>query len=230
LVDKEEEVIDLTVWHPMFPQLEERARWTVLFLFLDEVLGEIGTQNWIGNIEMNDRQLANAIPLKELPAFVKQTQAQHEWTKGEPGQYWSVYQLPEGEETFPRSDVMFGSTCAMKLTQEYMEAKGELEDPLEQSGADYVYVTFHPSILPKGREVEERGKIEDALLEALQSADSGLHIGSAFGTENVYIDLLLFDGEESLAIVQEVLREMKLPKGTSIHFFAKEKRGRRVVL
>ena len=38
----------------------------VIYLLLDESLGEIGTQNWIGRIEINDTKLNDAIPLGEL--------------------------------------------------------------------------------------------------------------------------------------------------------------------
>jgi len=40
---------------------------------------------------------------------------------------------------------------------------------------------------------------------------------------SAYIDLLLFDGRNSLEIVQEVLREKGMPEGSSVGYFSKEK-------
>jgi hypothetical protein len=55
-------------------------------------------------------------------------------------------------------------------------------------------------------------------------------LGGALGTNNAYIDLLLFDGAASVEIVRDVLQQQGLPLGTSINYFAKEKRGHRVVV
>jgi hypothetical protein len=45
-----------------------------------------------------------------------------------------------------------------------------------------------------------------------------------------HIDLLLFDGPASLEIVQQVLRDKSVTAGSTINYFAKEKRGHRIVL
>jgi len=229
-VNEERQRIDLTVWHPVFPQLPDGARWTVLFLFLDEALGEIGTQNWIGEIEMNDTKLAGALPLAELRAYTERVQADHEWKKGGPGEIWTLYRGEGDNPEMPRGDVFVGTTCSMRLIQEFGDAEGQLEDPLAGSGADYVYVAFDANILPKGQEADGRGEMEDALNAALASTASGQHLGGAMGNEFAYIDLLLFDGAESIRLVLETLRRLRLPSGTSLNYFAHEKRGHRIVI
>ena len=78
--------------------------------------------------------------------------------------------------------------------------------------------------------VDKRSIIEESLDKALLSAQSGRVLGGAFGTQFGYIDLLLFDGRNSLEIVERVLRKHNLPAGTAINFFAKEKISQRVVL
>lgn len=40
----------------------------------------------------------------------------------------------------------------------------------------------------------------------------------------------LFDGNRSVQIVLDALRQHSVPSGSSINFFAKEKRGHRVLL
>ena len=229
-INEERELVDLTVWHPLFPQLDDRTRWTILFLFLDEALGEIGTQNWIGRVEMNDTRLAEAIPLAELPNFIERLHADKEWQKGAPGEFWTTYRLENQRPGEPRGDVFVGGTGIMALINEYHNGDGPLPNPLPDIGADYVYIAFDVGILPKGEEVNARGEIEDALEEALAQADSGRPLGGAMGSEQAYIDLLIFDGAASVAIIRKVLQQMELPAGTSINYFAHEKRGHRVVL
>jgi hypothetical protein len=222
--------IDITAWHPNFPKVEERARWMVLYLLLDEALGEVGTQNWIGKIEMNDSQLAGAIPLSELPAYMERLQAEHGWKKGGPGENWAMYRMKEENPGRPRGDIFVGRTCAMPLIQAFEKAEGKLSDPLAGTGADYVYVVFDMRVLPKGKEADSRGEIEDALSAALEPALSGRVLGGAMGRQSAYIDLLLFDGSKSIKLVLETLRKSRLPAGTSINYFSHEKRGHRVVM
>jgi hypothetical protein len=229
-VNTETEHIDITVWHPLFPKLDDRARWMIIFLLLDEALGEIGTQNWIGHIDINDQKLSGAIPLEELRAFTERVRADHAWKKGGPGERWTVYRPNHDPTDEPRGDIFVGSTSVIRLIDEFMEADGQMKDPLAGTGADYVYIAFDASILPKGKEADGRGEIEDALTAVLEPAGSGRHVGGAMGRRFAYIDLLLFDGANSIALVLETLRRLRLPKGTSINYFAHEKRGHRVVL
>ena len=230
LVNQDEEKVDITVWHPLFETLPEGERWTVLFLFLDEVLGEYGTQQWIGEIKHDPKALSDSIPIKELNEFLIRLQAERGWKKCPPGESGSMYRMKEQHNRFLRGDIIAGSTMHMQLIDEYLEAEGEPEDPLKGTGADYVFVAFDAKILPVGNQVTVRAEIEDALDQALKPLASGRMLGGALGRENAYIDLLLFDGLASVEIVMKVLRDRKLPAGTSVDYFAKEKRGFRRVI
>lgn len=228
--NRDGEKVDLVVWHPLFGDMREKDRWTVLFLFLDEVLGEFGTQQWIGEIKLNDQKLADAMPLQELNQYLKKVETETGWKKLPPGESGVVYQMKQPHQRFLRSDVIAGSTTHYQLVEEYLDAEGELSDPLAGTGADYVFVSFDAKFLPAGRQSEARGIIEDALIKAMKLDSNGRLLGGAFGTQNAYIDLLLFDGNNSLETVRRVLMSQNLPAGTSINYFAKEKRGHRIVL
>jgi len=78
--------------------------------------------------------------------------------------------------------------------------------------------------------METKDVIENALEAALKAEHSGRVLGGAFGTQFAYLDLMLFDGRNSVQIVERVLREQNLPAGTAINFFAREKLSQRVVL
>jgi hypothetical protein len=228
-IDREGEKFDLTVWHPEWEELDDSQRWRMLFIFLDIQLGEYGTQQWVGRIEFSEGQLKEAIGLEELPRFVEETCASEGWENRAPGEGGVVYRL-EPHDRFARGDVVFGTTSHRRLLEDYLAAKGELEDPLAGTGADYVYVTLSIEHLPKGEEVSARAIFEDALDERLRAEGLGRLLGGATGSRFGYIDLLIFDGERSIAGIEKALREVNAPRGMELHYFAKEKRRKNKIL
>ena len=228
-VNRDDEKIDLAVWHPEWAALSERQRWSMVFLFLDEKLGEYGTQRWIGKIEFSEEQLKEAIALNELPAFIAKISEKEGWEDHAPGENTTVYQL-EPHDRFARGDVAFGSTMHVPLLNDYLGAEGNLEDPLAGTGADYVYLTLSIEYLPRGEEVDARAVFEDALDARLRAEGLGRLLGGATGSRFGYIDLLIFDGERSVAAIERILGEKKAPGGMHLSYFAKEKRklGRKI--
>jgi hypothetical protein len=229
-VNQDKQKADITVWHPLFDRLPEQERWRVLFLFLDEVLGEYGTEQWIGEVKLDPKRLRDSIPLEELGEAIKKIESQYDWKKLPPGEQVVGYRSREQHDRFLRGDVVTGTTTHPLLLNEYLKADGEMEDALKGTGADYVFVAFDAQTLPAGNEAAARGEIEDALDQALKKSASGRLLGGAWGTVNAYIDLLLFDGQESNKIVRSVFVDRALPGGSSINYFAKEKRGHKMVL
>ncbi len=229
-IDTENEQLNLTVWHPLWEKIDERKRWTIVFLFLDETLGEYGTQWWVGNILFGKDRLAESFPLSELALFTQKISEERGWKKYPPGESWSVLRINVESGTFPRSDLFTLTTSVQRLHQDYLNAKGEMADPLENSGADYLYVSIDRHFFPEGSESARRGEIEEALDKALQASRSGRILGGGFGRERGYLDLLVFDGAKSLAIVQKTLAEFNLPRGTMIEYFARNKRAHRIAI
>ena len=230
-IDVEEERVNLTVWHPLYAGVpEEEARLGAFFVFLDEILGEYGTTQWIGQVTPSDGQLADAIPLTELRGFIEKLESEKGWQKLPPGESYAGYKREAPENRFPRDDVFVGSTALFELVADYYEAEGQLEDPLAGTGADYVFVSMDVRLFPQGQQMETRDVIENALEAALNSEQTGRVLGGAFGTQFAYLDLMLFDGQNSVRIVERVLREQNLPAGTAINFFAREKVSQRIVL
>jgi hypothetical protein len=228
-VNREEEAFDIAVWHPEWRTLTENQRWTMLFIFLDTLLGEYGTQQWIGEIKFSEDQLKDAMGLTELPGFIQQTCEKEGWKSHAPGETGVVYRL-EPHDHFARGDISIGSTMNEKLLNDYLRAEGNLEDPLSGTGADYVYLTLSIEHIPKGEEVRARAVFDDALDEQLGAEDLGRSLGGATGSRFGYIDLLIFDGEQSVAAIERILKEKNAPEGMRLNYFAKEKRklGRKI--
>ena len=201
-VDADREVVDLMVWHPLFEQIEERLRWTVTFLWLDEALGEDGVSQRIGEIKLGDEKLAGAIPLSELPEFISELERDREWRRIPPhARYFSYQRKNPARGAGLREDILTGTTRHLKLIQDFpMET-----NPLGKIGVEYVMVAIPMSLLPDGEQVAARGEVEDALEAALGRERSGEVLGGATGLENAYIDLVLYDAGRSRSLVKSVL-------------------------
>lgn len=219
-IDLENECVHITAWHPLFEHLDENKQFEILFLWLDEILGERGTSDYIGRISLENTKLKDAFPILELGKYIAEKSSSNDWKSHEPGSVYMGYSMENPTNEFLRSDIFAGTTTHMRLVNEYFNSKGAMEDPLEGTGACFVFLAFDNSCLPEGKEVDARGKIEDALIEILEPTSSGRCLGGATGTENVYIDLLLFDGERSLNQVIETLNLFDLPNGSAIYSFS----------
>lgn len=219
-VDDESEVIDLIAWHPVYGNVDEEHHLQILFLLLDEALGEFGTQTWIGEIKVQPIESSEKIvTLSELPEFIRQVNAYHQWEKLPPLQSFSLYEVGEHRET-PRGDTIVGSTVIPNEIFELIDSDGKLEeDPLQDTGAEFVYLAIDSELFPEGQQSEVRGNIEDALDDALQEHASGRTLGGAFGIDETYIDLLLLDGDESRKVVRDMLDSLQLTHRSRIENF-----------
>lgn len=221
-VNEENQIVNLTVWHPLFAKLNDDQKWRVLFIVLDEALGEYGVQQWIGKIDMAADKLARSIPIKELRPFIADLEKSKGWKKLPPGEGCTGYSIKKQHDAFPRGDIFVGTTMHSTLLNDYLDAEGKWENPLAAYGADYAYLAIPADWFPDGKQVDARGKVEDALDAALRAEKSGRLLGGAMGTENGYIDLLLLDGARSREIVMRVAKECGVPAETELRSFASD--------
>ena len=219
-VDEEAEKIDIVVWHPAYEHLDEELHLQILFLFLDEALGEFGTQTWIGNIEVEPVSTGgDTCSLRQLPEVIGVVRSEQQWEKHSPLETYSGYQLSEQTDG-PRGDTVVGTTCVPHLIFEYIETGGFLEeDPLAGTGAELVYVAIDSAHFPDGRQVDVRGELEDQIDELLRAESSGRSLGGATGAQDSYIEFLLFDSGNGRRIIDETLKTMDLGKLSRLETF-----------
>lgn len=220
-VDDEAEIIHITAWHPAFEQLDEEHHAPILFIFLDEALGEFGTQTWLGEIDIAPVTAGNDTrSLADLPQFIESVSRYHEWEKLSPLESYTGYEIREPSNS-PRGDTLFGTTCVPYLIFEFLENDGRLpEDPLEGTGAEFTYIAVDGSVFPDGEQVDVRSNIEDTIDDVLRTQSAGRSLGGAFGIDESYIEFLLFDGENSRRIIQDTLTELQLTGRSRIESFA----------
>jgi hypothetical protein len=208
----DEKKFDITCWHPEFESLPEKDRLQIVFLFLDEALGEFGVEQWIGVIDVEPPETdAKTTSLIGLPSFLEHARKYHSWDVLNPLETYSVYSLPTQDRRKRRGDTIAGNTQIMSVLSEFLErGKSLKDDSLRKLGAEIAYLRFPSSNLVEGQEADTRGEIEDAMNQALRRERSGRALGGAIGTEQTYVDLLLLDGEVSRQIVLETARRLDL--------------------
>ncbi len=218
-VDEQEECVDLTVWHPLFGTIEQRLRWTVTSLWLDEALGEDLVSQRIGEVKLGDDQLAGSMPLSELPDFIAQLEQENGWKRFIPYLCYSAYRYDEPElEAGLRKDIFAGTTLQMRIVHDYpMDS-----NPLADFGAAYEMIVIPIDMLPSGRQVDVRGELEETLNAALESEGAGKVLGGASGLENAYIDFVIFDGARSRHLVNSVMAATPFAERYSIANFVSE--------
>ena len=145
----------------------------------------------------------------QLPAYIDALWLEKGWSELSPLETYSGYGS-EPSEGFERADTVAGYTCVPQVVLGYLNNRGALEeDPVEGTGAEYLYV----KILDCGTEFQEdplkyRTAIEDEISKRL--IGGGYVVGGATGTDNSYVDVVIFDGNRSLAAIDEALGKMHL--------------------
>ena len=220
-VDDEGEIVHVEAWHPAAHEMGHEQATLFLFHALDGVLGELGTEQWLGGIEMVPERPDGSMPIGDLPRFLADLAAKTGWIKSEPGELEVGYKPPETDVSFRRSDTTIGRTRHMKLIEQHFGSADRIEDPFPGLGAAFVWADIGLIHFPKGDEVAARRHVEDALEGALGSAGSGFVLGSAFSRTRAYIDVLIYDGQAALDAIENVLRERNVARGARIEPFVK---------
>lgn len=206
-VDDENQVIDLQAWHPAFEALDENGRYNIAFLLLDESLGEYGTQAKLGKIELKpgaeDQPLTK--PLADLPEYLKSLWADKGWEESSPLETYTGYQA-EPTDDFVRSDTIAGYTNVPEVVVAYLDNDGQLgENPVDGTGAGFYFVKLDRSDLPEDHDpLAFRTEIETEVARRI-AGGGGYVIGGATGTDFSYVDVVIFDGDRSLAAIREAI-------------------------
>ncbi len=209
-VDQEAEVIDVVVWHPSFVA-DGDINSQVAFVFLDEALGEVGTEMWIGKIELIEAEPKDPVAIKSLASEVVSLASMHQWEKLTPEKTYTGYSVESPGEGFARADTIAGATCHFPLVGEFMEREGLLSnDPLASYGATFAYLVIDSTEFDPENEVQRRAEIEEQLDDLLRERGSGRVLGGATGIRHAYIDLFLVDGAHSLELVQQSMELQNL--------------------
>ncbi|CAN7285649.1 DUF695 domain-containing protein [Knoellia sp. LjRoot47] len=106
--------LDVSVHHPSFVDLPEQARQQVTMLALDEALGEVDVETWIGRVDSAVDAPLDAFPLDRLAPLVDGLAAEHRDDSGEPTWMLLQGQGPQGR-VIASAQVPLAATTAPEL-------------------------------------------------------------------------------------------------------------------
>nr|WP_042191406.1 DUF695 domain-containing protein [Kibdelosporangium sp. MJ126-NF4]CEL20064.1 hypothetical protein [Kibdelosporangium sp. MJ126-NF4]CTQ97288.1 hypothetical protein [Kibdelosporangium sp. MJ126-NF4] len=85
-IDDDRQLVDVSVYHPLFAELPDEPRTRIAFLVLGWLLGEDGVERWIGGIEAVTERPADALPAEALPEIIDGIAERN------PDDQWSILQ------------------------------------------------------------------------------------------------------------------------------------------
>jgi hypothetical protein len=111
--------VDVSVHHPAFPMLDQRARLTITFLSLDNALGETDVELWVGEVAPSMVPPLDGFGLAGLRAVVRDVKAEFTGKDGQPswailngdgdgGPVLAMAQIPLSSATAPHLDTHAG--------------------------------------------------------------------------------------------------------------------------
>jgi hypothetical protein len=220
-LDLETEKVNLIIWHPLFAEIPEEHHGRIVFLFLDETLGEFGVESAMGTLDIEPIVEDPTVSrFSELPETVSEAQQTHGWGVLSPFDNFTAYEAQHKSEDL-RGDTLLGITCIPNELFGLFEQGGRLdEDPLAGTGASLNFLKIDSSSFPEGKEVAERERIEMAIAEGLAQNSNGRTLGGGSGEVSCYIDVILFDGEASRATVDAILEKLQFTGDYEWHAFA----------
>jgi hypothetical protein len=198
----------------------------LLFLALDEALGEDGTELWIGALDIVQKPLdRSASTLKEIQDEVPVAAVEQGWPASAGLGTLTAYESTAGEKrSRPRSDVTSGVTCALDHLARFNDGLGRVPDPLAGTGAQYAYLEIPRATMEIDGQSNNDAKIlelRDSIAAQLEGATPSARLtGYAIGTENLYVDFLLLDREAATEEFREALSSIDSVKDATLFRFA----------
>lgn len=194
------------------------AAYQLLYILLDQAVGELAEMKFFSNIEFIDKPLVRpSISLHELmDDLVSNLSINREQLLDEQWyiDLYSAYHMNPHEDSKDgmRWDIISGSTCFLPMMNAFYGKKTYITDSLEEDGIIGGYL-FYPI---DNIESDSRGTqlldLRDAITAELERSlpDSFMFVGGATGVNFGYIDLIAWDIRDVLEKLPEIAEKYGL--------------------
>lgn len=204
--------VDLVVHCPSIMKLEETDRYNIFFVFLDAVVSEFYTMEYIGAIDFvaERPERMELVPAEQLREFVDHAVAVGMWQKFEnPCEIYSTYKYTpsDAEDRGLRDDVLIGMTSCPQLIADYYEGESRLWDEAYSNGVVFGFVYYENSTVPRRELVTFRSMLEDEIAAKVKSENIADMLGGATGQKYSYIDCAAYDVDALIPIATNALAE-----------------------
>ncbi|MGB2551976.1 hypothetical protein ACPF04_02225 [Campylobacter sp. MOP51] len=198
-----ENILDIEVYNENLAALakdDENKAYTLLFILLDNTIGETAVINIVGEINILNEPKEGGMKLYELHKFVDENFG--EKASNEPLKNFTVYEMTPNSGQI-RDDIIVGNTCLTNLINEYISNKREIYNEAFELGIKFCFLA-----IDNGGDVQHGFDIRGEIEEQLQSFSEVFEIiGGATGTHYAYIDMICFDENRLKDIVKELSKK-----------------------
>lgn len=219
--DGERQKFDIQMYSKNLSGLEEDKRYNMLFIFLDNLIGELFTMQNIGYLDFLEEDKpgkGEEVTSHKLKEFMETTMEKENWQAVKnPLKVYTGYTMDpsDGEASTYRDDVFTGYSSLLPLINNYYDEKNDSVLEAKKDGVEYGFLFFDNTEIARDEVVNFRAEIEDRLKEEIESKDIAQLLGGATGFFNSYIDLVVFDWDNFLPIARELFEEFKVRGGYS---------------
>ena len=204
------EIFDLKTWLDVEQDLSPDEKAYIVFLFLEDALGENIIARWIGDLSLVEKKPEKAFTLLELKKRMAEGLKTQEWTEAPYEVEQIEYTLKEPGEDFLRHDMEWLSTPYAALSFQYLENKGKAPNPIPGTGASFHFFRIPKEKIPKkGTEKKSFLELQDSLNRKLDNAKAGKAAGGGLGAKWAYFDVILFDEDAGEKIVQRFVSDLE---------------------
>jgi len=207
--DNEKKKVNIEIYCPKLMSLEENRRYSMLFIYLDQFIGELYTMQYVGHIDFIEEKLNKAsIKISELKPFIDNAIEENNWPRFElPYQTYTGYRMEPNESDgwTLREDIFSGYTSCTPLLNEFYNGDSRRFEEAKAEGVIFGFVFFENVNIPRENIVNFRGDIEDRIVDMTTPYGIANSLGGATGFHFSYIDFIIYDFEAFRKIVKEVL-------------------------
>lgn len=221
-VDEKHQKVNLQVQCPDLMKLEENKRYSLFFIYLDQLIGEAYTMEYIGSIDfVKSGKGLKEIPASELKKLMDDTIVAQDWFRIE-----NICERCAGYEMVPskakdwqlREDIYIAYSSCFPVLNAFYNKSSELFGNFYADGVVFGFLFYENINVPKDRMVPFRTEIEDQILELAKAQGVADSIGGATGFYFSYMDFIVYDIDAFLVIAREILDKYKFKEAGFSNF------------
>lgn len=208
-VDEKHQKVHLKVECPPLMKLEENKRYSMFFIYLDQLIGEAYTMEYIGSVDfVESGKGLKKISADDLKKLMDDTIVAQNWFRIE-----NICERCAGYEMVPskakdwqlREDIYIAYSSCFPVLNAFYNKSAELFGYFYADGVVFGFLFYENINVPKDKMVPFRTEIEDQILKLAKAQKVADSIGGATGFYFSYMDFIIYDIDAFLVIAKEVL-------------------------
>lgn len=212
-IDEKHQKVNLQVECLPLMKLEENKKYSLFFIYLDQLIGEAYTMEYIGTIDFRvSGKGLKKVAATDLRKLMDDTIEAKNWFRIE-----NICERCAGYEMVPskakdwqlREDIYIAYSSCFPVLNAFYNKSTELFGNFYADGVVFGFLFYENINVPKDRMVPFRTEIEDQILKEAKAANVADSIGGATGFYFSYMDFIVYDIDAFLAIAKEVLVKYK---------------------